>query len=194
MSIAVIAGLGNPGMKYAETRHNVGFSIIDALALKHKVSWKEGSRHQAELAKIVIGRHTVMLLKPMVYMNDSGHPIAAFCKYYKLLPHRLVVVHDDITLSTCTQKMSLHGGSGGHNGVESIFSCFGEDVVRYRIGIGNKPDPQMSLANYVLTRFSGIELQLFETRMPRYLKDLELIVDKGVVPAMNLINRKATTR
>ena len=103
-------------------------------------------------------------------------------------------MHDDITLTACTPKVSLHGGSGGHNGIESIFSQFGDGIVRYRVGIGHKPDPTMDLAKFVLSNFTGIELQLFDSRMPRYVKDLELIVDKGVVPAMNLINRKVTSR
>ena len=190
MSIAVIAGLGNPGLRYERTRHNLGFDIIDTLAVNHKVSWKTDSTFQAELAKITIGSQAITLLKPQTYMNDSGIAISAYCKYFKLLPYRLLVVHDDITLAACTPKVSIHGGAGGHNGVESIFEHLGEGFVRYRVGIGHKPDPRMDLADYVLTRFSGMELQLFESRLSRFVKDLELIVDKGAIQAMNLTNRK----
>lgn len=190
MSIAVIAGLGNPGLKYRNTRHNIGFNVVDRMAALAGATWKKDARLNAEVAAVPHGALKLMLVKPQTYMNDSGRSLAAVLRYRKLTSESLLVVYDDITLDLGRSKLSHKGSAGGHNGIADLMEHLEGVFFRYRIGIGSKPHKAMDLADYVLSQFSKDEQSLLADRMPTYLEHIALIVDKGIEPAMNLINQR----
>ncbi len=190
MSIRIIAGLGNPGLEYRDTRHNVGFIEVDTLAAHTGVEWSFKKHFEALVAKAQIANRLVLLIKPWAFMNNSGQSLASLCGYFKVAEAEVVVVHDDITLALGQMKIAVSGSSGGHNGVTSVIGHLGADFIRFKIGIGSKSLPQMSLTDHVLGKFSPLERSLIETRKDEFLKGIELLVDKGPVPAMNLINQR----
>lgn len=193
MSIAVIAGLGNPGLKYRATRHNIGFSIIEAFAESLGATWKVKSRFQAKAASVTVGSHKLLLIKPETFMNDSGYSLKAVLNYEKLPATSLLVLFDDINLELGRVKLSIGGSAGGHNGVASILSQIEPDFLRYRIGIGSKPSKQIDLADYVLSKFLPDEQKILAEQTSTYLEHLQLVVDKGSVFAMNLINQRISS-
>lgn len=190
MSIAVIAGLGNPGLEYRNTRHNIGFSVIDSFAELFGAKWKTEPHFQAKTTFVGFDSHKLLLIKPQTFMNDSGRSLSAILSYRKLPVSSLLVIYDDINLELGRTKLSGSGSSGGHNGIDDILSRIGSDFLRYRIGIGSKPYKEMSLSDYVLSKFSLAEQKTLASRTPTYLEHLKLIIDKGPVPAMNLINQR----
>lgn len=190
MSIAVIAGLGNPGSKYRNTRHNVGFAVLDKLAAKLGVEWKSERRFEADVATVVCGEHKLLLVKPQTFMNASGRSLGAILRYRGFAPQSLVVVYDDITLDFGRSKLSLNGSAGGHNGIRDLLAQIGPGFLRYRIGVGAKPRKEMDLADYVLSQLSKGEQQLLADQMPSYLEQIKLIIDKEAEQAMNSINQR----
>jgi len=194
MSIAVIAGLGNPGLKYRNTRHNVGFALIDKLAAKFGAEWKSEARFEAETAVLSLAERKLMLVKPQTYVNASGRSLGAVLRYRKLSPDALLVIYDDITLDLGRVKLSESGSAGGHNGIADLLRQLGPGFLRYRVGIGAKPRKEMDLADYVLSPFSKDEQQHLADRMPTYLEHIQLIVDKGTEPAMNFINQRTAPK
>jgi len=190
MAIAVIAFLGNPGKKYQDSRHNIGFMVGEAMAAKHGLSWKAEKKFEAECTRFDGLGQDLLLAMPQTYMNDSGKALGAIGRFYKLTPEQFVVVYDDITLDTGKLKLSQQGGNGGHNGIASIQQHLGTGFIRYRIGIGGKAHPEMDLKDHVLGKMSAEEKQLHQQRLPDYLDGLEKTVREGYVAAMNDINRK----
>lgn len=190
MSIAVIAGLGNPGQKYRNTRHNIGFDVVDRLAAQLGAEWRAEARFEAEVAVAQIGDAKLMLVKPQTFMNDSGQSLGAVLRYRKLGPESLMTVYDDLTLDLGRAKLSVNGSAGGHNGISDLLEKVGTGFVRYRIGIGARPHKEMDLADYVLSRFRQEEKDLLTARMPTYLEHLRLVVDRGIEPAFNIINQR----
>ena len=135
----IIAGLGNPGTEYAQTKHNVGFMLVDALAEHlNAPAWKED--FFSAMTEVRIGGEKVFLVKPLTYMNNSGEALGPMLSYYKVDADDLVVVHDDMDIPAGTVRIRKKGGSGGHNGIKSILTHVGsEDFARVRIGIGRPP-------------------------------------------------------
>lgn len=190
MSIAVVAGLGNPGVRYRHTRHNIGFDVVDRIALGAGSAWKREARLDAEVAAVFVAGAKIMLVKPTTYMNGSGRSLAAVLRYRKLQASNLLVIYDDITLDLGRAKLSHSGSAGGHNGVADVLERVGVGFSRYRIGIGAKPNKAMDLADYVLSTFSTSEKTLLADRTPTYLEQISLILEQGVEPAMNIINQR----
>lgn len=190
MSIAVIAGLGNPGSQYRKTRHNIGFELVSELAKKHGVTWKTEARFEAQLAMIKTLEYPLLLVQPTTFMNASGRSLGAILRYYKQSPESLAVIYDDITLDVGRTKLSIQGSAGGHNGVSSLLEHLGAGFLRYRVGVGAKPHKEMDLADYVLSKFSKDEQSLLADRTPTYLEQIQLIIDKGGEAAMKLINQR----
>ncbi len=188
MSIAVIAGLGNPGPKYRETRHNIGFDVVERLAAELGASWRHEARFEADIAPIAAPRK-LLLVRPLTYMNDSGRALGAILRYHKQEPAALLVIYDDITLDLGRPKLKINGSDGGHNGIRDLLERVGHGFARYRIGIGAKPHKEMDLADYVLSRFKADEKQLLLERMPTFIEHLRLVIDKGIEPALNIINQ-----
>ncbi|HTB62442.1 MAG TPA: aminoacyl-tRNA hydrolase [Opitutales bacterium] len=188
MSIAVIAGLGNPGAEYARTRHNLGFWLVDALARDSGAVFRDEKRFQSAVARIETSGRTLWLFKPLTFMNESGSAVAPFLHFHKLPATALAVVHDDITLPLGRMKISVRGSAGGHNGIESIIAHLGEDFARVKLGIGSKAHPEMNLADHVLSRLTGEEETTLAARQPDFLAGLRVLIAEGSAAAMNKIN------
>jgi len=191
MSIVLVAGLGNPGSDYAKTRHNAGFAVIDALALRRGLSWRTSSRFEAKIGRWdrADGR-TCVLAKPQTFMNGSGRAVRALADFYKLPPAGIIVVYDDLTIELGRIKLAVRGSAGGHNGVASLLDHLGGGFVRYRIGIGPKHPPEMDLKDFVLGKFTPEEQTTFDQHLTAYVDGLDLLVEQGPDQAMNKLNRR----
>lgn len=191
MSIAVIAGLGNPGARYEGTRHNIGFVVIDALAERLGGSWKTDRQvSKAETCKVEIDGKPIILIKPMDYMNNSGKVVGGWCRYYQIPASYVVAVYDDITLDPARAKISTGGGDGGHNGVADLLQHLGRDFVRFRVGIGPKTHPEMSLVDFVLGKIPEEHQTLLKTELPRLIEGLISLVKTGPILTMNHFNQR----
>lgn len=191
MSLFLVAGLGNPGREYESTRHNIGFSVVEALARQHALAWKTSSPFQADFARWDRRPgQSVLLVKPLTYMNESGRALSALVRFYKLPISSVIVIYDDLTLDVGLAKLSVKGSSGGHNGVASILEHLGDGFVRYRLGIGPKSPREIDLKDYVLGTFTSDQQSILAQRHESTLKGLLTLLDQGVDRAMNLINRR----
>jgi PTH1 family peptidyl-tRNA hydrolase len=193
MPIAVIAGLGNPGSKYRNTRHNIGYALVDQLATKYGATWKHEARFEAEVAVIQHDKRKLMLLKPQTFMNASGRSLGTALRYRKLSAKSLLVIYDDLTLELGRIKLSVNGSAGGHNGIADILTQVGAGFARFRVGIGAKPHKEMDLADYVLSKFSKDEQTILADQSPIFLDHLHLILNDGIDSSMNIINQRIPT-
>lgn len=191
MSISLVAGLGNPGREYENTRHNLGWVVLDALAKKHGLAWRASSRFEAEIARwdYAPGR-TRWLAKPLTFMNDSGRAVAALARFHQLEPASVAAVYDDLTIDVGLVKVTVTGSAGGHNGVASLLAHLGDGFVRYRLGIGPKQPPQMELTDFVLGKFSPEHQILLNQKLETHIAGLDLLLSRGVETAMNQLNRR----
>lgn len=186
----IIAGLGNPTKEYDNTRHNIGFAAIDALADKYGISVSD-MKNKALMGKGVINGNKVMLLKPLTYMNLSGEAIRAAVDYYKIdEKSELIVIYDDISLDVGQLRIRKKGSAGGHNGIKNIILHLGHDTFqRIKIGVGEKPKGY-DLADYVLGHFSGEELAIMKESLEKVCGAVELMLEGDVDAAMNQYNKK----
>ncbi|HXX42580.1 MAG TPA: aminoacyl-tRNA hydrolase [Chthoniobacterales bacterium] len=183
-SIRLVAGLGNPGAEYALTRHNIGFMVVDRLAVQLGSAWEKSSKWEALTAKA----GEVFLAKPMSFMNRSGHPLHALAQFYKIAPQEILIVLDDFALPLGRIRMRTEGGTGGHNGLESIIVQFGTDrIPRLRVGIGLAPE--RGATDYVLGQFFDEEKSLVKSTVDRAVEAVKCAIDKGLVSAMNTFNK-----
>lgn len=181
----LVACLGNPGQKFAGTRHNIGFQFADELARRSLCDFKIDTKWNAETAQS--GGRTFM--KPQTFMNLSGESVGEFSRYYKIQPAEVLVVIDDISLPLGTLRLRKSGSSGGHNGLESILVHLGTEAVpRLRIGIGAPGNS--TLHNHVLGRFEKDELPLVEDAVLRAADAFEYANARGIDAAMNQFNQK----
>jgi peptidyl-tRNA hydrolase, PTH1 family len=193
-SIRLVVGLGNPGREYAETRHNLGFIIVDAYAAARGASWKRDRGFEGDVARLDRAPgEELLLLKPVTYMNESGRSVAGFCRYFQIPPQEVAVVYDEINLPFGRTKLSVTGSAGGHNGVASLLQFFGDGFRRFRVGIGPREPPEIDLKEYVLGRLSAAQNTILQKLMPDTLAGLELLLTQGVARAMNQLNRRSTT-
>ena len=185
----LIAGLGNPGPKYAHSRHNAGFRALDALAAANGIRILT-AEHRALTGRGQIAGEKVLLAKPMTFMNLSGDSLRELADYYKLGPEDIIVIYDDIDLEPGRLRIRKSGSAGSHNGMKSVIARLGyRDFVRIRIGVGARP-PQWDLADYVLASPSGSDARLLEEAERQAAEAAELILRDGADRAMNLYNRK----
>jgi peptidyl-tRNA hydrolase, PTH1 family len=183
----VIVGLGNPGRQYAQTRHNVGFQIVDRLAEKHGLKFSK-MMNKAMVAIGMINDAKVIIVKPQTFMNDSGTSVAPIAKYYKTPPIGLLVIYDDLDLPIAQLRMRKFGGSGGHNGMKSIILHTGSDSFpRLRVGIG-RPPGRMDPVDYVLEPFRGDDGILMEQTYTRAVIGIEHWLTDDIERVMNLLN------
>jgi PTH1 family peptidyl-tRNA hydrolase len=182
---ALVVGLGNPGPDYAETRHNIGFRVVELLAAR--AGGGRFAKHRTG-ADVLEGRLTgrrVVLAKPRTYMNVSGGPVAGLMRYYSIPVEDLVVVHDDLDLGFGIVRLKRGGGEGGHNGLRSISTSLGtRDYLRVRFGIGRPPGRQ-DPADFVLKRFSGAEKKELEFAVDLAADAAEALLADGLEPAQN---------
>lgn len=186
----LIAGLGNPGRKYDQTKHNMGFDTITELVDRWNIP-QGGTDMKAMYGKGLIGGRKVMLIKPLTYMNLSGESIAAYVNYYKVDPEsELLVIYDDISLDPGQLRIRKKGSAGGHNGMKNIIQHLGTDkFARIRVGIGDKP-AGWDLADYVLAPFSKADRELVDAGIGRAADAVEMIVAGEIDRAMNTFNQK----
>jgi PTH1 family peptidyl-tRNA hydrolase len=183
----LIVGLGNPGRQYDNTRHNVGFRVIDLLAQQARIfNFKNG--FNAEYAKTILAGEAAVLAKPMTYMNRSGDAVMPLLQWFKLTPEDLIVLCDDIHLPLGQLRLRGQGSDGGHNGLKSIIRQTGSNrFTRIRLGI-NEPPPVMDQADYVLGHFSRGELPEVEKMVCKAADAVECILARGIETAMNQFN------
>lgn len=186
----IIAGLGNPGKEYENTRHNAGYEVIDALAEKYNISVLE-LKHKAMIGKGYIGGQKVALVKPLTFMNLSGESLRMVVDYYKVdAEQELIVVSDDISLPPGQLRVRKKGSSGGHNGLKNIIKMLGtENFQRIRMGVGEKPR-NYDLVDWVLGHFNKEEKAAMEEAVAKAVRAAELMLTEGADAAMNEFNRK----
>ena len=181
--LRLVAGLGNPGPQYQETRHNVGFMVIDRLADRKNIAL-EGSRSwNCRLGKW----GSILLVKPQCYMNQSGEVLGPLTRYFKIQPQEMVVVVDDVALPLGRLRLRPSGSDGGHNGLGSIIEHLGETFMRLRVGVGS-PRPG-DLVDYVLGEFEPSERTIAAQAIERATEAIEEISRNGIESAMNIYNR-----
>ena len=175
----LIAGLGNIGEEYKNTKHNIGFMTVDKIADDYNFpEWKEKNKYL--FTKTKINDTDVILLKPTTYMNLSGEAVQAITTLYKIKPEDIIVIHDDLDLKTGVIKTKQGGGTGGHNGLKSIDSKIGNNYHRIRIGISHPRDinPNQDVASYVLSKFSPKKKKNITIQVENISKSLEKIIKK----------------
>lgn len=181
----LLVGLGNPGIEYENTRHNVGFRAIDAFCDKHSVSCTK-MKHNSYMGEYRTDSKRVMILKPLTYMNNSGEAVAEVCRFYKIPIDRVLVLFDDISLDPGVIRIRRRGSAGGHNGIKNIISHLGsEEFMRVKIGVGERKNPDYDLKDFVLGKFPKEELEKVESALKNSVKAVDEILNKGIDSAMN---------
>jgi len=184
----LIVGLGNPGAEYKKTRHNAGFLLVEELAARWRVEWKNERRFHARLARAERQEHAVLVCQPQTFMNSSGEAVGALMKFYRLPRTRLLLVVDDADLPLGGIRMRPGGSSGGHHGLESIEQHLGSrEFARLRLGIGRREGAR-EITDYVLSRFDRAEAALMEKVLDRAANQAECWLTGGVQKAMNQFN------
>ena len=170
----LICGLGNPGKEYVNTRHNIGFQLIDKLSNFYNFSlFKKDNKK--EILKGSINNNVCLLMKPLNFMNLSGKPIQEIINFYKIKKDRLFIIHDDLDLSLGKVKIKFGGGNGGHNGLSSIDEMIGINYYRLRIGIDH-PGIKHQVSNYVLNKFTDLEMDVIVNKLNKVTKNFELLL------------------
>jgi PTH1 family peptidyl-tRNA hydrolase len=183
-------GLGNPGKKYEMTRHNLGFLVVQAFAHGHGLKFREEPAFHSHVAKGIVGRHSIALLMPTTYMNDSGRAVKAYLDYYKLTLSDIVVVSDDIALEFEDMRLRPSGSAGGHNGLKSIqFHLGTSEYARLRMGIG-RGSGQSSFTEHVLDMFNPEELKKLPGFITKGAWTLEQLLTSSLSLVMNKVNVK----
>jgi PTH1 family peptidyl-tRNA hydrolase len=186
----LVVGLGNPGARYHETRHNLGFATVDELATRHGIAEWESAPHGAEALVANWRAASTRLVKPLTYMNLSGGAVMTLAQFYKVDMADLLVVVDDVNLEIGRLRARRSGSAGGHNGLKSIIAQMGTDAFpRLRIGIG-RGDDRRNLADHVTGKIDPSERPLVEDAVQRAADAVETFIAEGIVAAMNKFNRK----
>jgi len=181
--VKLVVGLGNPGADYQETRHNLGYRVVEALAHQYRILLKERTE-KAVYGQGSIKAVKVVLAKPLTFMNRSGAAVRDLCQSFQISPADLIVIHDDIDLDLGRLRIKTHGGHGGHNGLKSILEILGEDrFVRIKLGVGRSKGEEA--AEHVLSRFTSEERPVVDEMIGDAVAAAELIVIDGIAQAMN---------
>lgn len=188
----LIVGLGNPGREYRDTRHNVGFMVVEEIARRHGVEWASGP---SQIAETLIGKRfgaePLMLAKPLTYMNNSGESVAGLVRYFDVAQEDLLVVVDEAALPFGRLRARPRGSAGGHNGLKSVIERLGTtEFSRLRLGVG-RGDGRRDLADHVLARFEKGELADLETFITRAADAAEMFAAEGIAKVMNVFNPDA---
>jgi peptidyl-tRNA hydrolase, PTH1 family len=188
MRMKLVVGLGNPGVKYALTRHNVGFWVIDELSKRWQIS-VDKEKWQAEIGEGIIGNEKVILIKPLTYMNRSGESVRLELDWFKVDHDAVCVIYDDLDLPPGQIRLRYKGSSGGHNGMKSMMECLGTDQLkRIRIGIGRPVYP--SVSSYVLSPFSAAEKEVMDEAVARSASAVQAWIDADFLDVMNRYNER----
>lgn len=185
----LIAGLGNPSRTYEGTRHNIGFTMIDAIGNKFGIDVTT-KKHKALVGRGIIDGMRVILAKPQTYMNLSGESIREIADFYKIEPENIIIIYDDISLDVGQLRIRKKGSAGGHNGIKNIIAHLGtQEFPRIKVGIGNKPEG-WDLADYVLSKYSKAEQEALEEASEGVVGAVKLMLMDDIEAAMNKYNAK----
>ena len=185
----LIAGLGNPSRTYEGTRHNIGFTMIDAIGNKFGIDVTT-KKHKALVGRGIIDGMRVILAKPQTYMNLSGESIREIADFYKIEPENIIMIYDDISLDVGQLRIRKKGSAGGHNGIKNIIAHLGtQEFPRIKVGIGNKPEG-WDLADYVLSKYSKAEQEALEEASEGVIGAVKLMLMDDIEAAMNKYNAK----
>lgn len=185
----LIVGLGNPGREYEDTRHNIGFAVIDRFLQKSSML-NEKSEKKALTYKSKIGNEDCLFVKPQTYMNLSGESVVGLMNYYKIEPENLLVLHDDIDLAFTQMKMQINRGHGGQNGIRSIHQLLGHNkYMRVKLGVGRPSHPSMEVSSWVLSKFKNDERSDLDQFMDRACDAIESFVLDGPKKSMEIYNQ-----
>lgn len=185
----LIAGLGNPSRTYEGTRHNIGFTMIDAIGNKFGIDVTT-KKHKALVGRGMIDGMRVILAKPQTYMNLSGESIREITDFYKIEPENIIIIYDDISLDVGQLRIRKKGSAGGHNGVKNIIAHLGtQEFPRIKVGIGNKPEG-WGLADYVLSKYTKAEQEALEEASEGVIGAVKLMLADDIEAAMNKYNAK----
>lgn len=184
----IVVGLGNPGEKYAGTRHNIGFDVVDELASRARTSFSRHKKSGAEVAGARLVGRQVFLAKPQSFMNLSGEPVGALARFYSVEPTDVIAVHDELDIDFGLVRLKRGGGEGGHNGLKSLTQHLGtRDYLRVRAGIGRPPGRQ-DPADYVLKPFAKTEKPEVPLLIANAADAVELLIRDGLEPAQNTVH------
>ncbi len=173
----IILGLGNPGSEYANTRHNAGFLTVDYLAKKCGTS-VDRLKFKSLCGTGELGGKKILFMKPQTYMNNSGEAVGEAARFYKIPPEHIMVVQDDIALPTGKLRIRKTGSDGGHNGIKSIIAHLSsQNFIRFKLGVSDRSNPNIPLADWVLGKFTDEEMKLIEVKYENIYKAAEMIID-----------------
>lgn len=183
----LIAGLGNIGNKYTFTRHNVGFMLVDSIAINAGLSFKENSKLKCLMSKFINNGEEYLLIKPTTFMNLSGEAVRAVSDYYKININDILIVYDDLSLDIGKIRFRPNGSDGGHNGIKSVIQHLNTgDVARLKIGIG--PQPSLPAEVFVLQNFSQEELETIKNVLSKAKNGIACYFTEGMQSAQNKFN------
>ena len=184
----LIVGLGNPGVAYENTRHNIGFQVLDQLGERQKKPIQR-LKFKALTNLFTISGEKVLVMKPVTYMNVSGEAVRPAADFYKIPPERILVVSDDTALPAGRLRIRKGGSAGGHNGLKSIIQHLGSDQFpRLRVGVGEKPHPDYDMADWVLGKFTGEDKKKMDQAVERAAEAIECILKDGLDRGMSRFN------
>ena len=184
----IVVGLGNPGAKYDNTRHNAGFRALEGYCARsgQKI---DRMKFKALAGEGMLGGKRVLFLKPQTFMNLSGEAVGEAARFYKLPPERVLVISDDVSLPVGKLRIRKGGSAGGHNGLKSIIQHLGTDQFpRIKVGVGQKPHPDYDMADWVLSKFAGEDLKTITEAIRKAADAVECLIQEGPDKAMNRFN------
>ena len=181
----LVVGLGNPGMAYEKTRHNAGFLAMDKITDKYSAELNK-NKFEAKLGECRIDGKRILLCKPQTFMNNSGSAVSKIVSFYKIPTEGIIVLFDDISLDMGKIRIRRKGSAGGHNGIKDIIELLGtEDIMRIKIGVDKKPNPEYDLKDFVLGKIPKEKWEIFESALENTTKAVEEIITHGIDSAMN---------
>lgn len=184
----LLVGLGNPGDKYENTRHNAGYMVVDEIGNRKKIPIQK-LKYKALTNTTELGGQKVLVMKPVTYMNLSGEAVRQAADFYKIPAERILVISDDTALAIGKLRIRKNGSAGGHNGLKSIIQQLGTDQFpRLRVGVGEKPHPDYDLADWVLGHFTGQDKKDMDASVSRAADAVECLLSQGLDRAMNRYN------
>lgn len=185
----LIVGLGNPGSKYEETRHNAGFLLLDEIARAYNATFTAEKKFQGEVARVMIGNHDIRLLKPTTFMNLSGESVQPMANFFRIEPEQILVAHDELDIPPGTVRLKKSGGHGGHNGLRDIIKHLGRDFWRVRLGIGHPGDAK-KVVSFVLKRAPSSEADLLTRAIDDVVREMPGIAAGEMEKAMQVLHTK----
>lgn len=184
----LIVGLGNPTSQYDNTRHNIGFAAVDRFMDENGGSFNK-NKYDALFGECKVGANRLLVVKPQTFMNCSGQAVQKIAAFYKIPTDRILIIFDDVSLSVGKIRMRKNGSHGGHNGMKNIIALMGSsDIMRIKIGVGQKPHPDYDLADWVLSKFPQSDKENLDLALKKSNLAIKEIITKGIDSAMNKYN------